>query len=105
MFPLILFLSSCGSVPSKEVAIGCQVADAGTTIYAKHIGAIEDNPIVSNNNILIFLKVGMIALIETQWENLNDFGRWAVEVISCGPVINNIAVIREQQRLNRESQQ
>lgn len=67
---------------------------------AKHLGAVEENPIIPNNNVLVALKAGVIALILTQWDKLDDFGRGAVTVISCIPVANNLNVIREQRQID-----
>ena len=41
LLPLLLLLSSCSTLASKEMTYGCQAADAGTTLYAVHHGAIE----------------------------------------------------------------
>lgn len=101
LLPLLL-LSGCAALQSKEIAIGCQVADAGTTMYAKHIGAVEDNPLIPNNNVLVVFKAFIIALIWNQWDQMDDFGRGAITVISCLPVANNLNVIREQRQINRE---
>ena len=91
----------CAALQSKEVAIGCQAADAATTIYAKHIGAIEENPLLPNNNVLVLFKAALIWLIWDKWDDLGEFGRGAMTVISCVPVANNLNVIREQRAINR----
>lgn len=93
--------SSCSILQSKEVAIGCQAADGATTIYAKHLGAIEENPFIPNNNVLVALKALLIWLIASQWDDMTEFGHEAIVVISCAPVANNLNVIREQRRINR----
>jgi len=101
MLLILAALSGCGGLQSKEVAIACQVADAGTTVYAKHIGAVEDNPLIPNNNVLVLFKAALIWLFITQWDKMDDFGRAAATIISCAPVANNLNVIREQRQINR----
>jgi hypothetical protein len=100
---LVVVLQGCAALQSKEVAIACQVADVGTTMYGKHIGAVETNPLVPNNNALLFIKAAIVALLWTQWDKMDDFGRGAATILSCLPVGNNIAAIREQQKINRGS--
>lgn len=46
---MILLLSGCAAIQSKEATVGCQAADAATTLAAIHTGlAKEGNPIVAH---------------------------------------------------------
>jgi len=77
--------------------VGCQVADAATTMYALHTGAIELNPIPIP--VLLALKVFIIvwALDHTkeQWETESEGARATIALAGCLPAASNLNVIRQ----------
>lgn len=103
---LLLFLQGCSVLASREAAVGCQVADVATTGYAWHIGASEANPIIGKSWWrLIGIKGAIIYFIWTQWPKMEGqqgetAAKTIITTVSCLPVVNNIAVIRQQKAIN-----
>lgn len=90
------FFGGCSTLAEKEVVVGCQTADAVTTIYAMHHGAVELNPIPFP--LLMALKVFIIVWAlkhtEEEWEKEDKGARAVIAVAGCAPAVNNLNVIR-----------
>ena len=62
-------LGSCAVLESKEAVVGCQAADAGTTLHAVSAGAREANPFVAwlltqfGPEVFIAAKIGVALLV------------------------------------------
>lgn len=93
-FTLAILLTGCSTLATKEVAIGCQVADIVTTYRALHMGAVELNPIPIP--LLLAIKLGLIVWIwkSETWDKESKVTRSAVSLLGCIPAINNIKVTR-----------
>ena len=88
---------------SEYLFVGCQVADAATTIAAVKRGAVEMNPLfkstlqhrlwagfLAEKGIVIWL--GIIA-----WDHITPEAKTGFNVASCLPPINNLYVLKEMQ--------
>jgi len=89
-----LSLQGCAVLSSKEMVVGCQVADVVTTKIALSHGAVEANPIVAGvfNHAgwpaFILIKVIVtLVLLEIREDNKEVVA--AANVITCGAAINN----------------
>jgi hypothetical protein len=93
---LVLLLSGCTVLGSKEATIGCQSADTITTIIALHSGAVEANPlmagVISALGIpgLILVKLGLILLLNR--DDVPQEARVAANVITCGVAVHNLGI-------------
>lgn len=94
---MLLLLSGCSTLGSKDAAAGCQIADVASTHYALHHNpnASEQNPIPVP--ALDVLKVAMASYIKwgiddktwnDSWIGLRIF----ITAVGCGAAINNIRV-------------
>jgi hypothetical protein len=77
---------------------GCQAADAGTTLYAVHHGAIEGNqlirPLTHGAGIPVFiaLKLGIAWLLMRP--GVSEGVRATVNVASCGVAAYNLRLAK-----------
>jgi hypothetical protein len=96
-FALIVILNGCAILASKESLIACQVADAGTTIYAVNHGAQELNPIGAKNiNMLLLLKAAFTWWAYNNHADIPQPVMAGVNVFTCGIAAHNVKVIRSQ---------
>lgn len=100
MIPLILSivlsLTGCSILSSKEVTVGCQVADVATTTVALKAGAIESNPILAAVGLpgTIVLKGLLIYFLIKHYEEINKTALAAVNGVTCGTAVNNLLILR-----------
>lgn len=97
---LAFIFSGCSILASREAAVGCQLADIGSTAYAlrSNPNAYETNPLGANQNLLYALKLGLAWFI-WQWDGWQDSPesmRAVVTVLGCAPVPGNLRLARER---------
>jgi hypothetical protein len=103
--PLLLALCGCAGfwepLGTKEAAIGCQVADLGSTYYALHHNpnASEQNPVPVN--ALAGLKVAFGSYIKWGISDEDWYSSWLpirvfITAVGCGAAMNNISVARQR---------
>lgn len=89
---VLLALSACSMLATKEAAIGCQVSDIATSYRALHLNSLayEANPIPIP--ILLALKVAIIVWVwrHDHWDQESEGGRAAITVIGCAPIPGNL---------------
>lgn len=98
LFVFLSFLSLVGCTTigdvatSKEVFVGCRVADLATTRYAMIHGAYE----MSSFPVPILLVLNAVVSIWAwhTWDQYDNAGKSIANIISCAPVVNNVNVIR-----------
>ncbi len=94
-FLLSLSLSSCAVLQSKEVAVGCRVADATSTYYLiAQKGLTEANPLMKaliglGWPAFFAVQAGVIWFWWTYWDDIGEDIQPIVTVASCLPVVNN----------------
>lgn len=90
-----MLLGGCAALGSPAATYGCQGADVATTLYAVHHGAVEANPImaplVAHPAVFIAAKLAL-AWGLVRWASTEQ--RAAVNVVTCGVAIHNVAVIQ-----------
>lgn len=89
---LLVALSGCAMLATKEAVIGCQAADVATTYRALHLNTLahETNPIPLP--ILLALKIAIIVWVwrHEGWNEESEGARAAITVIGCAPVPLNL---------------
>ena len=102
---MVLLLTGCASVrPAEKFAIGCSVADIGTTAYGLSLDGIEEgNPILAGGSdgatvaLAIGLNVGVYYLLKqlnkTTPQNKQKWTWLAYGIVKCGVAAHNIKVI------------
>lgn len=103
---LLLSLSGCAVLGSKEAAVACQIADGITTKVGMSKGAVETNALLKGlggSGILAF-KIGLAVLAWLYWDEFTDHGKdeaavgavAVANVITCGAAASNLRVIGKQ---------
>jgi hypothetical protein len=107
--PLFVLLG-CSTLASKGAVVGCQAADAGTTLHAMELGARELNPIVGAmlNTLgptgFVLAKAG-VTLFLLNVHSTVPMGIMAVaNGITCGAAANNTAVAARLSRERKEKE-
>ena len=93
---LVILLSGCATLESKDAAVACQAADVITTKVALTNGAVEANPLMKGvvSNFTMFLLVkGALTWWITRDETPPE-ARVAANVITCGVAANNLRFIK-----------
>ena len=108
--PLSVLLG-CSTLASKEAVVGCQAADAGTTLYALDAGARELNPIVGTMLAtlgptgFVLAKAG-VTLFLLNVHSTVPMGIMAVaNGITCGAAANNARVAARLSREKKEKEE
>lgn len=80
---------------SRELAVGCQLADMATTVYALSHGAVEANPLMAALGVpgIIAVKLLLAYLLWVYHDDIGDTAMTVVNAITCGVAVHNIGVI------------
>lgn len=95
---LLISMAGCAQLARDEITIGCQAADAVTTVAALEAGASEANPIVakiiasSGYLGLVVFKV-VIAAILMHYSDDAPEAVGAANAITCGAALNNALLL------------
>ena len=99
---LLLFLSGCSLLASREATVACQTADTVTTVVAlKSASAHEANPIMAGviKNLglpgFVLVKALILWAMLAYHDNINETARAAINVATCGVAASNVAVIAQ----------
>jgi len=97
---VLMVLSGCAAIASKEAVIGCQAADAATTLHATSLGAEELNPFVGwllgfGPMALIAAKAGVTLLVLHHHAELPRNLLVAANGITCAVAANNARIAAE----------
>ena len=94
-------LSGCSTLASKGAVVGCQAADASTTLHAMELGARERNPVVAallnafGPTGFVLAKLGATLLLVHVHPDVPQGLMALANGITCGAAVNNAKVIRE----------
>ena len=89
---VLIWISGCAALASKEAAIGCQMADITSTEYAlRNPNAYETSPI-QPQGLLYAIKFALSLFIYywDGWDDSPQAARILVAATGCYPVYNNI---------------
>lgn len=91
-----LFISGCSILASKEATVGCQVADAVSTVVAlKTMSVHEANPIMAGVIQavglpgFVILKILFAMLLVNYSEEIDDTAEAGINVTTCGIAVVN----------------
>ena len=81
---------------SRELAVVCQAADAGTTYYALTHGAVEVNPILAGLGPwgIVALKAFLAYALWVYHEEIGKPTTTLINVMTCGVAVHNYGVIK-----------
>ena len=97
LLTLLLLLSGCSAISSREAAAGCQVMDIATTYRALHQNpdAYETNSIPINALAVIKLALAWFIMTWDGWEEADPAIRGFVTVIGCAPIPGNFRAAKQ----------
>ena len=91
-------LSGCATLGGKELTVGCQAADALTTVAAlAKVGAVESNPLVAGviHSVgipgFLLMKAGMAYLLTR--DSVPKEARVVANVVTCGAAVHNLVLL------------
>jgi hypothetical protein len=97
-------LGGCAVLASKEAVVGCQAADAVTTLHALDLGAREANPVVQYllDNFgaggFIAAKIAVTLLFLQVYPDISSTLVVALNAATCGIALRNAYIAGELER-------
>lgn len=88
-------LAGCSMLASKEVAVGCQVADIATTARALHLSATAYETNALPIPLLFAFKIALAVYIwKSDWDKAPEEPRIIVNALACAPIPGNLKVAK-----------
>ena len=97
-------VGGCAVLESKAAVVGCQAADAGTTLHALDLGARERNPFVDwllkefGPGGFIAAKVGVTLLFLQVYPEISSDLVLLVNGVTCAVAAHNALVAQQLER-------
>lgn len=99
---VVIALPGCSMLESRELLVACRAADTVTTIQIVRNGGVERNPLLRNivmgHHWLLFvgLEAAITWFVWSQWDDVPQVYKPAINILGCSPVPNNLLVLRGQ---------
>jgi hypothetical protein len=103
-FTFACALGGCAALASKEAVVGCQAADAVTTLHALDLGAREANPVVEwllekfGAGGFIAAKIAATLLFLQVYPDISSTVVMALNAATCGIALRNAFIAGELER-------